>query len=235
MQPSMTIPAGGGPLRAALAAAPPGATLRLSPGDHVGPFVVMADVTLCSRDLANPAVLRGGGEGSLLPIDGKGVTVTIHDLVLSGGGDTNAGGLIRIANGAILSLERVTLREGSANGYGGGGLFIRRGEVSLVDCTIERCSGRSGGGLLVANDATLDAKGCVFVDNTAAHGGAAVAVRDRARVTLRSCSFVGQQRPAGAGDGPGWLIDATLSSGAKAVSLEDCTLPAVRDGALRLS
>ena len=69
----------------------------------------------------------------------------------------------------------------------------------------------------------------------AAHGGAAVAVRDRARVTPRSCSFVGQQRPAGAGDGPGWLIDATLSSGAKAVSLEDCTLPAVRDGALRLS
>ncbi len=232
--PTLTIPAGGDALRAALAAAPAEATMRLSPGVHVGPFVIARSVTLTSRDPAQPAVLRGAGEGALLPIDGRGVTVTLVDLELREGGDTNSGGLIRVANGATLVLERCRLLHGQASGYGGGGLFLRRGQATLRDCRLEACDGRSGGALLVSNDAELLAEGCVFVGNTAQHAGAALAVRDHGKVTLRRCDLSAHVSPASREPGLGWLVDAHLANDAAAVRLEACKLPEVRDGAVRL-
>ena len=232
--PSLTIPAGGDAMRNALAAAPVGATLRLAAGDHVGPFVLLQDVTLQSRDPANPAVLRGCGEGALVAVDGRGVSITMRDLQIADGGDTNSGALIRVANGALLLLERLLLRHGVATGYGGGALYLRRGEATLRACRLEGNHGRSGGALLVSNDATLLAEHCVFVDNVAAHSGAVLAARDRATIVLRGCDLREQTAPTALDPEVGWLVDAHFANGAKAVTLDGCQLQAAREGAVRL-
>ena len=221
--PAIRVPVSGDALRSALVAAPPGATLRLGAGEYVGPFVVLQDVTLVAADPAAPPVLRGVGEGALLPIDGKGLRVTLRGVVLQDGGDTNAGGLVRVANGALLLLEECTLRAGRATGYGGGALYLRRGEATLRRCRIEGCEGRNGGALLVANDAELLAEDCVFVGNHAHHGGAAVCVRDRAGVRLLRCDLREHVRLDGAGSG--WLIEPSTAPGAQRVALEACALP----------
>lgn len=221
----MRVPVSGDALRSALAAAPPGATLRLGAGVYTGPFVLMQDVTLVSADPEHPATLRGAGEGSLLPVDGRGVHITLRALCLQDGGDTNAGGLIRVANGASLLLEDVVLRAGQAQGYGGGGLYLRRGEAVLRRCRLEACVGRAGGGILIANDATLRAEDCVFADNRALHAGAAIAVRDRAAVRLVRCDLRSHSRPTDGTDGAGWLIDAGSGPGAQRVVTESCRLP----------
>ncbi|MCB9739761.1 MAG: hypothetical protein H6747_10875 [Deltaproteobacteria bacterium] len=221
---AIRVPVSGDALRSALLAAPPGATLRLGGGVYQGPFVLMQDVTLVAADPEQPPTLRGAGEGALLPVDGKGVRITLRHLQLEDGGDTNAGGLVRVANGARLLLEDCVLRRGQATGYGGGGLYLRRGEATLRRCRIEACEGRNGGGVLIANDATLLAEACVFAGNVAHHGGAAICVRDRAVVRLLRCDLHDHERPAGA-SGTTWLIEPATGAGAQRVASEGCRMP----------
>lgn len=232
--PSLSVPPGGDALRAALAGAPTGAILRLAAGEHRGPFVIGGDIELQARDAARPPELIGAGQGALLAIDGRGARVRLIGLTLRDGGDTNSGGLLRVANGAWLEIEDCQLLQGVASGHGGGALYLRRGAATLRGCRIEGCHGRSGGGVLVSNDATLLVERCVFAGNRADHGGAAVTARDRAKVTLRSCDLADHAAPDRVEADLGWLIDAHLAHEAPAVQLLECKLPSRREGALRL-
>lgn len=215
--PATTLVAAGDDLQAALDAAPAGATVRVAAGTYAGPLVLERSV----RVVGEPgAVVRGAGRGSLVVVQGRGIDVALFGLTLDGGGDTNAGGGVSVPNGARLVLDGCVLRACVARGFGGGGLFIRRGEALLRGCRFEACVGRAGGAALVTNDATLRAVDCVFVGCEAAHSGAAVAVRDRGVATLSGCDLSGCVPPAAVADDLGWLVDVHVRPGTTASLVE---------------
>lgn len=76
------VPAGGGSLAAAIAAAAPGDVLLLEPGLHHGPVVLDKPLTLDGQ--GQQATLDGGGKGSVVTITGEGAVV--RGLVITGSG-----------------------------------------------------------------------------------------------------------------------------------------------------
>ena len=218
--PAIAVTPGEGTLQAALDAAAEGAELRLAAGLYTGPFVLERSVRLVAAAGAD-VILAGAGRGSLLVVQGRQIQVALFGLTLSGGGDTNAGGGVSVPNGARLVLDGCTIRDCTANGYGGGALFLRRGEAHLHRCRFERCSGRSGGAVLLSNDATLRAVDCTFVACEAVHAGAAVAVRDRAVAALIGCDLSGCTAPEVRADDLGWLVDVQVAG--LPTTLERCT------------
>ncbi|MCO4763875.1 MAG: hypothetical protein KC502_20345 [Myxococcales bacterium] len=218
------------PLQQAIDAAPSGATLRLGAGAYTGPFVLDRSIRLVA-EAGGQVTLSGAGRGSLLVVQGRGIEVALFGLVLSGGGDCNAGGAVSVPNGARVVLDGCTLRDCAASSYGGGGLFIRRGEASLRGCRFVSCSGRSGGGILVSNDATVRAADCTFVDCTAGHAGAVAAVRDRAELHLLGCDWSGCTPPEVVDPEAGWLVDVHTQGAVS--TLERCK--GARDGSALVS
>ena len=62
----IAVPAGAGPLQAAVDAAAPGDVLRLAPGEHLGPVTVSKPLTLQGEP---GAVLKGNGKGSVVLLE----------------------------------------------------------------------------------------------------------------------------------------------------------------------
>ncbi len=74
--------AAGGALQAAVDAAPPGATLRLAPGEHLGPITIRRPLTLAGP---RSAVVRSDGRGTT--IDVLADDVTLSGFTIHGSGD----------------------------------------------------------------------------------------------------------------------------------------------------
>jgi nitrous oxidase accessory protein len=68
----IVVPAGAAPLQAAVDAAAPGDVLQLAPGQHHGPVVVSKALTLAGEP---GAVLKGGGQGSVVTLEAPGTVV----------------------------------------------------------------------------------------------------------------------------------------------------------------
>lgn len=78
------VPAAGGALKRAIAAAAPGDTLVLAPGRHAGPVVLDRALTLDGRGAAE---IAGGGRGSVITITAP--DVTVRGLIVRGSGDSH--------------------------------------------------------------------------------------------------------------------------------------------------
>jgi len=95
-------PAGAFDLRAELAAAPTGATIRVPAGEHVGPLGIDRPVTL----LGEPgAVIRGGGKGDVIRITAP--DVTVRGLAIRGTGTS----LDRENAGITVLADRARIEE----------------------------------------------------------------------------------------------------------------------------
>jgi hypothetical protein len=150
-------------IQSAIAAAAPGATIRLCAGTY-------------NEDLAITKNLSLIGAG-----DGNGAGNTILD-------GLGADSVVTITANPTVGLQQLRITGGNAN-LGGGG--IRNfGALTLAHCTvIGNAAGINGGGILNGIGATVTLAGCTITGNTADFGGG-IFNNDFASLSLDAASRV---------------------------------------------
>lgn len=93
-----------------------------------------------------------------------------------------------LATTSTITINKVTLRNGSISGSSGGNVLVSAGTLFLSDCSIESGSASAGGAILVQSSATLIANRCSFLNNTAFNGGA-IASNPGSALTFSNCTF----------------------------------------------
>jgi len=138
-----------------------------------GDLDITGDLTLTGAGTAS-TIIDGGGVDRVLDIDpsGVGVSVTIANLTVRGGGSSSApgpaGGGIR--NLGTLSLSNVTLTANSS-GINGGGL-LNLGTLTLTNTTVSgNTAGTDGGGIYNSGGRTLTITASTVSGNSANGAG----------------------------------------------------------------
>src|SRR5467141_837371 len=161
-----------------------------------GDLDITGDLTLTGAGTAS-TIIDGGGVDRVLDIDpsGVGVSVTISNLTVRGGGNaagqpSQAGGGIR--NRGTLSLNNVTVSGNSANS-GGGGVYNSGGTATLVNVTLGDNTATLGGGISnPAGTATLT--NTLVANSTGGNCNGAITSSGNNLDSGSTCAF------AGAGD-----------------------------------
>ncbi len=170
-----------------------------------GGELVITDDLIITVDGSGTATIDGNGLDRVFKIDGA--TVTMSNLVITGG-DKNDGGGIKIESDGHLTLNRVVV---TGNMAGDGAGIHNKGELYLTDVTISNngsLAGTSFGGGL-SNDGIASFERVTFSNNRADKGGGLYHKEDAGSLTISRTTFSGNQ----AGDQGGGLYlaeDATI-------------------------
>lgn len=211
---------GPGSLRAAITAAnasPGAATITLSP-DLIGQTILLATELPV---ITNSLTLRGfegvklmsGGSARVLAVDADGKTVTLSDLIITGGTSSQNGGGILLSAGT-LNLERCIISN-STSSASGGGLAIQAGTAILIDCWITDCSAQANGGGIAKLGGTLTMNRCTIHQCMAGAASAGGGIYVSGSVIMSNSTF--SANTAGIGGG----LHFTAPSG---VRVEFCTV-----------
>lgn len=182
------IPAGGGALAAAVAAAPAKAKLCLAAGEHQGGFAVERSITLHGA-ADGKTILVGDGRGPVLRVDEDGVLLQLTALTLQGG-VADAGGGLAIRGRGVVQVQDCTFRDNQGGMGGGGGLYARAGRLTVERCTFSGNRGKQGGGVWL--DQVVKAKFVrVTFDHNSAERGGGVRVTEGAEAEFSGCAWQG--------------------------------------------
>lgn len=176
-------------LQFALDTAGPGDTLVACRGTWTGAFVAAGPVTLRDGDAAGDVVLDGGGLGTTFTtagdtvlegleltggeaLDGGGVrsaegALALLGCTIWGNHARNGGGVWALGDRAALVLDDTTVRDNTADDFGGG-LYVDRRDVAIRGGEVRGNTALSGGGAALLRSKVT---GGAFVDNTAERGG----------------------------------------------------------------
>ncbi|KAA6303201.1 MAG: hypothetical protein EZS26_000606 [Candidatus Ordinivivax streblomastigis] len=95
-------------------------------------------------------------------VDGFTLTGGEHGALFISGGNTTLRNSILRQNGSLASTSSYI-----ATGIDGGGVAIRGGAFTVTSCLIEENEAKSGGGVLIANDAPSVVRNCTIRENKA--------------------------------------------------------------------
>ena len=190
-----------------------------------GDLDITGDLTLTGAGTAS-TIIDGGGVDRVLDIDpsGVGVSVTISNLTVRGGGNPagqpgQAGGGIR--NRGTLSLNNVTLTANSS-GINGGGL-LNLGTLTLTNTTVSgNTSTADGGGIYNGGGSTLTITASTLSGNrtnSAGANGGGIFNATAATATLTNVTVSGNSANSGGGGvfnsgGTATLVNVTLGDNA---------------------
>jgi hypothetical protein len=181
---------------AAVAGTPAGGTIRICPGNYP---------TLDVAVNKNLAIIGMTSDGSRPLLDGQrtnriftiadGVTATLRDLIVTRGQGTqqdNTGASIRVLFDADLTLERVEVSDSTnPSGFGLGAIYVAGGSSLLLkeSRVVANRNFSFGGGINVANDATVTLDASIIDQNSAGFGGG-IWINDSGTVNLDDDSII---------------------------------------------
>jgi hypothetical protein len=153
-------------------------------------------------DTSNTITRTGGG----LTIDGYGGRVGLYDVEVVGNEGRRGGGIF--VEGAIVTMERCTIRDNEAS-ISGGGMYLKKADMSMSDCLIDTNDARdtqydgfhgSGGGIDIV-DSRVFMQRCIVS-------------RNRARNTYMQPGeqYGDRYYSYGGGVNIGWGCDVTMES-----------------------
>jgi nitrous oxidase accessory protein len=177
----IVVPAGAVPLQAAVDAAAAGDVLRLAPGTHRGPVVVSKALTLAGE---LGAVLKGGGQGSVVTLEAPGAAV--RGLTIEGSGmdlDTLDSGVFatEAATGAVVEDNAILGNLYGIYLHGSRGAIARNNRIEGLR---EGRTSRSGSGVSVWN-----APGAKVLDNQISFGRDGIFANASRKNEFRGNSF----------------------------------------------
>ena len=159
-----------------------GAVICLGPGVHVESLSVEESVTLRGEP---GAILDAGRRGPVIAVGVDGVVVRVETLTLRNGAG-EAGGGVRLSGWSEVILDRCVVEGNEASlagGGAGGGIYLHRGSLSLLDTDFRDNHARSGTDLHVTGAARAEARGGRF--------GGDIVVSEGAELTLVGSHVVG--------------------------------------------
>ena len=168
-------------IKGALGKATAGDTVEVAAGTYVENVSVTKQLTI-----------RGAGEGTT---------------IIDGNGKVTGASTVTIGTGVQAVIERLTIRNGSNPGVGGG---VRNdGDLTLSRVTVrDSVAGNTGGGIgLFATGAALTLQNSTVISNTASSGGGIGSYADDHRITLTASAVVSNT----AGDNGGISSEGTLT------------------------
>ncbi len=130
---------------------PDGSQVILKPGHYAATLF-----------LEHAVAIRGDGEGVVIDADGNAPTVsvigehaevTLEHLTLKNGsgGGSGSGGNLHVLDAKKVVLRRVRLEDGESNKNGGGGLLLHGGTVEAERCWFSGNAGSRAQAILVSN------------------------------------------------------------------------------------
>jgi len=214
---------GAGSLRWAIANASAGDTVQFNSslaGQTVtltsGQLVVDKNLTIDASG-ASGVTISGNNASRVIDISAPNSNVTLRNLAIAdgrttGNGVDGAGAGIRTAQGTTLTLEGSQLRNNTANGVGGGGLYAGYQSNTIVtNSTFEgnstagrgdsgQVGERGGGAIAVHSESVLSVRGSTFNANTGINGGAINSLLST--LTVEDSTFTNNDTSAGGSIGP---------------------------------
>jgi predicted outer membrane repeat protein len=239
-------PAAHGPLAAAVAAAPAGATIVLPAGEFEGPIFPRRDLEIQG---AGPAAtfITGRRAAPLVIVEHGPLELRLAGLGLREG-EALYGGALRVAARAKVTVEDCLFLANRAR-RGGGAIYMTDGELHLrkslleknaailggaifcdgiasallEDVTIEGNAADTGGGIYALEEAIVRLRSSFVRANEAREGGAALAARgSRSRAPALELARGGL-----AGKSPAVLLEAAPGAAARpTLEARDADLPA---------
>jgi hypothetical protein len=178
-------------LQTAINAAPVGGTVYVRDSGAVisGPGAVISkDLRLqgsdgtCSSAGTGTATFDVQGAGRALDID-NGAVVFINRMNLRFGSTTGSGGVVRVHDGATMSMFFSSLYGGSAD-VDGGCLSVAGTSVTMWDSVIEGCAAGGNGGAVALDTSYLFMDGDSYIMNAAAEGNGGLLAVERSDAVL---------------------------------------------------
>ncbi len=201
--------------KAALFAAIDGATFHLGAGDYK--LEAAASLAVSEASTLNLTFMGG------YPADGGARNIASNATVFTGDDDGNETGdhRILILNGDMgVTFDGITFTKGVTSGSGdarfGGGVWIKAGSHSFVDCTFSSNSAKYGGAIRFDSSGNLTLTRTTFSNNAATDSGDGGALSLSAgTITIINCSFSGNsaQGIGGAIDWFGTTSALSISGG----------------------
>ena len=198
-------------LQDALSVAMPGMEIKVARGTYYpdrGAGLTLGD-QVASFSLRNGVTLKGGYAGAINP-DVR--DWQVYETILSGDlGRPNQSSdnancvVVSIDNDETAVLEGFTISGGygghvqSSEAGRGAGMYVERGSPTIIHCTFRgNYAQKEGGGISNTDNANPRISHCLFVDNTADHGGAICSIESK-DFTLANCVFNGNRALKGEG------------------------------------
>lgn len=163
---------------------------------NIAPTKAALNITIKSSDDNTQRTINAGrtssNTGRVMYV-GINATVTIQNLVLTGGNIAESGGGVSISGGSlILSNGSISNNETTS---GGGGVYVSSGAFTVNSGTIsDNTAGTTGGGgVYVSSNTTLEMNGGTINDNTSTGKGGAINLNGTLTMTGGTISGNGSQ------------------------------------------
>jgi hypothetical protein len=199
-------------IASAVANASDGDTIVVGPGTYAGGFTISNSVDLIGAGAGQTAISGGA------PV----VTITAGQVVIRGvtitGGNNQSGNGGGVLNDGTLTLtESVVSGNSVAIPHVGGGIFNRRGTLTLANSDVSNNAGFGGGGILNTVLGTVTLANSTVDNNTAAVFGGGIL--NNGMLTLADSSVDGNTAQAGGG-----IFNRQLDSFPNQLTLKNSTV-----------
>ncbi|MDD3948680.1 MAG: choice-of-anchor Q domain-containing protein [Anaerolineaceae bacterium] len=200
-------------------------------------LIIEGGHAICGGTSTAPSTINAGGYDFVFQVNGS--TVTLKNLVLTGGGNSLFGGGLRVVDSSNVTLDNTEISANEAeygaglyveasstvnfNGqiinnqatHGGGGLYIASGTVNIHDTVIEGNSSEENGGAALVNGGSLNLTGPLTLQNNTASNGGAIFAEGSSTLEFEGVVFGseigGNQAIAGLG-GAVYLDSSTMTA-----------------------
>ncbi len=174
-----------------------GQTITLTSGE----LLLNQNLTIDASALSNGLSINGNNAGRVFDVSDA--TVVLNSLTITNGGDNNdpnyGGGGIVIWSGN-LTLTNCTVAGNSANNSHGGGILIDSGNLTLDNCTVAGNSANNGyGGSIFNNGGTLTVNNCTVAGNSANNGYGGGIFNNGGTLTVNQSTVSGNSAGGGGG------------------------------------
>ncbi len=124
---------------------------------------------------------------NMFTTSGSSVTITFENLTLKGGDYSSGGACIRNSANKLV-LNSVTISNGRASGFSGGGGLRNTGSIYMTNCQLIRNSAGYGGGFL--NSGTMYIEKTTFSDNRSeSSNGGGGGCENQGTLYMNNCTF----------------------------------------------